>query len=105
MVPVAGYLGRPIYYLECQCFGTFNLWDKKRRQSPLSVLERRDRLLRAFELSNRSESILILSTPMTSDDATSLAPMLSLNLMKTFPGANLAGENYWIYRVSSPDRL
>jgi hypothetical protein len=28
---VAGYLGRPLYYLECQCLGTFIVWNSRRQ--------------------------------------------------------------------------
>ena len=29
---VAGYLQRPIYYLDCECFGTHVVWNEQRAQ-------------------------------------------------------------------------
>jgi len=101
LVPVTGYLGRPIFYLECECLGSF-VDNTKQRRATLTSTELRERLLRSFEMFNRTGGILILSAPMTSEDARSLAPMLFLTLIKTFAGTSPAGENYWVYRVSGP---
>jgi len=46
---VAGYLGRPVYYLECECNGTFIIWNGA-RQSPLSTEQFQARLSRRSNL-------------------------------------------------------
>ena len=63
---VAGYLGRPVYYLECECNGTFIVWNGS-RQSPLSDEQFRERLIRAFDHAGQSEVILIRNAPLTPD--------------------------------------
>lgn len=54
---VAGYLGRQMYFLECECPGTYVVYNSK-KQWLLSPSERARRLLRAMELPERSEAIL-----------------------------------------------
>ena len=93
---VAGYLGRPIYYLECECQGTFIAWNRD-RQSLLSPQEFRDRLTRAIALAPQDNAILIRYQPI--DDLTSNETNLDITLLKSFTDAQSTNENFWIYRV------
>jgi hypothetical protein len=94
---VAGYLGRPVYYLECECRGTFILWNG-RRQSPLSTEQFRARLARALDCEG-STAILIRSRPLSADELPSGAIS---TLLESFTGA-ITDENYWIYRLEFAD--
>jgi hypothetical protein len=94
---VAGYLGRSIYYLECECQGSFIVWNTK-RQSPLSPEEFGHRLTKAVALAGTRDAILICDAPIDVLD-TARAPNLSLQLLKSFANA-VTDENFWIYRVN-----
>ena len=97
---VAGYAGRPIYYLECQCPGTFITWNHA-RQSPLSAEQFRLRLKDAIDRAAGKTAILVRNRPLAPDE---LAPQLAglpVELLQSFTGSE-AEENYWIYRVGSP---
>lgn len=96
---VAGYLGRPVYYLECECRGTFIVWNDK-RQSVLSAGEFGRRLARAVDLAGQDDAILIRNRTVAPEELRSSAPSLSVSLLETFAGA-VTDENYWIYRVSN----
>jgi hypothetical protein len=95
---VAGYLGRPIHYLECQCSGTFIVWNSA-RQSPLSVEQFRERLAHALELAGPREIILIRNRPLASEEMAAEQIGFSAMLLQSFPGA-ATDENFWIYRLS-----
>lgn len=93
---VAGYLGRPIYYLECQCQGSFIKWNHD-RQSPLSPEQFRARLSRALELAAGATAILIRNRPLSPNELAGLA----VTALHSLAGAE-TDENYWIYRVAKP---
>lgn len=100
---VAGYLGRPIYYLECECEGTFVVWNNK-RQSLLSQEQFHARLLRAAQIAGGREAILIRNAPVSADQSAAIEREgQSLSLLQSFTGA-VTDENYWIYRVSTRGR-
>jgi len=94
---VAGYLGRRIYYLECECQGSFIVWNTK-RLSPLSAEEFGHRLTKAVTLAGKREIILIRDQPIAVLDLIPSAPNLSVKLLKSFANA-VADENFWIYQV------
>jgi hypothetical protein len=95
---VAGYLGRPVHYLECECQGTFIRWNHD-RQSPLSAEQFRSRLARALDLAAGRTAILIRNRPLSPDELPpELAAIVPLN---SFTGAE-TDENYWIYRATRP---
>jgi hypothetical protein len=96
---IAGYLGRPIYYLECECVGTFIVYNSKRK-TPLPPAEFAQRLTRALARPERREAILILHHPITPEEESAVAPIVSLALAAAFAGA-VTNESYWIYRVST----
>jgi hypothetical protein len=93
---VAGYLGRPVYYLECECIGTFIVWNAA-RQSPLSAEQFRERLIRALDRTGQREAVLIRNAPLEADSQ--LPPDISVKLLQSFTGAT-TDENYWIYRAT-----
>ena len=95
---VAGYLGRPIYYLECECKGTFVVWNGSRK-SPLSAEQFRERLMRALDHFERREAILIRNAPLALDAKEQEQFGVSVELLQSFTGAT-TDENYWIYRTS-----
>ena len=80
---VAGYLGRQIYYLECECRGSFIVWNDK-RQDYLSPEEFVRRLTKAVTLAGQRDVILIRSQPITIEDITSRAPNLSVAMLNSF---------------------
>ncbi len=92
---VAGYLGRRVYYLECECLGRNIVWNTKRK-SPLSAVEFERRLTRALPLADGRPIILVLNRPMASGAIA--PPGYRVTPLKSFVGAE-AGENYWIYRI------
>ena len=94
---VAGYLGRRIYYLECECQGSFIVWNTK-RLSPLSAEEFGHRLTKAVAQAGTRDAILIRDQAVNIVDFTEQAPNLSLRLLKSFSDA-ASDENFWIYRV------
>ncbi len=95
---VAGYLRRPVYYLECECVGTFIVWNKS-RELPLSPEQFRERLVRALDQIERREAILVRNAPIAADSESPALPGISVTLLRSFTGA-VTDENYWIYRAS-----
>src|SRR5262249_31873197 len=95
---VAGYLGRPIYYLECECWGSFVVWNSKRiyRASPEEFGRR---LTKAVAMAGQRDAIFIRSAD-TAEDLMSGAPGLSIAPLKSFTEASSTDENFWIYRVA-----
>ena len=94
---MAGYLGRRIYYLECECQGSFIVWNTK-RQSPLSPEEFGNRLTKAVALAGTRDAVLIRDAPIDALDLAARAPNLSVQLLKSFSDAP-TDENFWIYRA------
>jgi hypothetical protein len=97
---IAGYLGRPLYYLECECFGTFIVWNGA-RQSPLSAEQFRERLGRALAAGGAGEAILIRNRTIAPDELPGAATPTTL--LQSFTDAE-TDEVYWIYRVSAGQR-
>jgi hypothetical protein len=96
---VAGYLGRPIYYLECECDRTFVVWNT-RRMSRLSPAELGERLARAIDGSGRNEAILILSRELPPEAEAAVAPRLSFTPERRFQERASTLEKYIVYRVT-----
>ena len=89
---LAGYLKKPIYYLECECIGTFIVWNDK-RLSPLSPVEFGRRLSKAVALAAGRPAILISSRPLQPQDLESGAGSLSITLLSSFTDA-VVDENF-----------
>lgn len=94
---VAGYLRRPVYYLECECDGTFIVWNGA-RVSPLSPEQFRERLARAVARAAGREALLILNRPLEPADVDAAAPFAAAPLT-SFVGS-VTNENYWLYRLT-----
>jgi hypothetical protein len=95
---VIGYLGRPVYYLECSCSRPFGLWDPS-RHNKLTAEEFASRLAQAAALGGQRDAILIASRPVSADDLAPGASNLTATLLKAFTNAS-TDENFWIYRLS-----
>jgi len=96
---VSGYLGRPIYYLECECRGTFVVWNTK-RNSMISDAEFWRRLAVAVDAAGQAEAILIRYRPIAAGELVSNPAGVSIIPLGGFTGA-VTDENYWIYRLST----
>jgi len=97
VVTVTGYLGRPIYYLECECF---DMYGPRNRLDPMTAEQFGHRLAQAVALAGQRDAILIRNRPVTADDLRSGAPNLSATLLKSFTNAS-TDENFWVYRLSA----
>ena len=95
--PVAGYLGREIYYPQCQCFGSY-IEFSTRRKTTLTAEEVVDGVRRAMQKEGKDKAILIMSLPYPLDQQT-LDPKLVFRPIKRFPRAIVADEAYVIYAV------
>ena len=93
---VAGFLRRPIYYLECECRGTYIVWSARRQR--LDDAELMLRTVRAVESSGRGEAVLILNRELTSQQAAA-APQLVFEMSAKFTGSIVKDEDYVVYRV------
>jgi hypothetical protein len=100
---VAGYLGRPVYYLECECAGTYVDWGNSNRQPFLGPQEFGRRLSKVLDLSTNGSAILIMNQNIDNEDLKTSAPALSVVPLKSFTGA-VTRENFWIYEVRRNDR-
>lgn len=100
---VSGYLNRPFYYLECECVGTYIVWNGKRVSSLTSAQFGR-RLAQAVDQANGREIVLVRSEPIILGDLAgnpgdlASAPGIKVTLLQFFVGAEV-NEDYWIYRV------
>ena len=94
--PVAGYLRRPIYYLECECFGTYVKWSNARTAS-LRQDEFPARVARALEAEHKNTAIVIVSPPFHLAEQ-NFMPHLAFEPIKQFPNAIM--EKYVVYRVT-----
>ena len=90
---IAGYLpGRQILYPNGAREGTFIRWDKARKGVTMPQI-----ILAAKEQAAQSQkaAILILSTPLEAQ----YAAQYHLDLLKSFTGAGVQDENYYLYRI------
>jgi hypothetical protein len=94
---VAGYLQRPLYYLECECYGTYIEWSTRRKQS-LSIEEVVARTARAMKAEGRDEAYLLFSRKEKLRRQT-VDPNLEFRPLKQFPSAIIGDEVFTIYRV------
>jgi hypothetical protein len=100
---VAAYLQRSLYYLECECLGTYITWNTKRRQA-LTGEEVVSRIASVMRAEKKVEAYLISSHPGTFEGQT-LDPNLSFRPLKSFSAAIVPDETYTIFRVKlKPER-
>jgi len=95
---VSGYLRRPLYYPECECFGTYIVWNRKREHS-LAMEEIVARLDRVMKAENKDEAYLIYSYPDQLDGQRILSELV-FELLQHFPNAIMGDETYVVYRVT-----
>jgi hypothetical protein len=98
---VAGYLGKEMYFLECECSGKYVVYNLE-KQWLLSPAERARRLVRAMVSPERSGAFLILNVPLRPEETAVITPTLSISLLKEFPVAE-TDESYWVYQVRKRD--
>lgn len=96
---VAGYLRRPIYYLEREESGTFIKYDT-RRQPTLSRDELGRRIGRALAAAGGRDAILLLTEELSPETAVA-APSVTFTALARFTGAVIPGERYFVYRVGA----
>jgi hypothetical protein len=96
---VVGYLGRPVYYLECECYAPMGIWDEN-RVGRLSAEEFAARLAKAVALAAGRDAILVRDRPVTPNDLKPAASNISATLLKSFTNA-MTDENFWIYRLNA----
>lgn len=90
---IAGYLpGRQIFYPNGDRYGTFIRWDSARKGATIpAIIE----AAKAQVEQGREAVILVLSTPLEE----SVAQRNHLNLLKSFTGAGVQDENFYLYQV------
>lgn len=95
---IAGYLRRPIYYLECQCIGRFIVFNTNRtRFLPSDQMVRRTE--RALVEHAHPDAILISNRVIKPDDIANTSD-LDFTLLQTFAGAEVSDENFFNFRVT-----
>ena len=80
---VAGYLQRPLYYLDCECFGTHVVWNEERADF-LARDEMVGRATKAMTAEGKNEGYL--SEPRLSAWASDNGPRLCLRAHQALPG-------------------
>lgn len=94
---IAGYLRRPVYYLECECLGTFIVWNGQRQM--LNSREIVSRVTHALEIFGWTDAVLILNRELTQQQEISASHVL-FHPLERFSGAvGQPEENYVVYRV------
>jgi hypothetical protein len=96
---ISGYLGRPLYYLECECFGRFIVWNTMRTQF-IDAAEIARRVNRTPLAEGGRETILITNREIPVEVARETAPNRTLTLLESFTRAEVESENYWVFRVT-----
>ena len=99
--PVAAYLRRSIYGLECQCDFTFVRWNVSR--APLGTAELLRRIRRAIAVAQAHEAILLRSVESPLEvPALPQAPGIAFTLLQRFTGGK-AAEQFLVYRITVRD--
>lgn len=96
---ISGYLRRPVYYLECECFGRFIVWNTRRTLS-IDAPEIVSRAQIALAANRGGDAILIVNRMIAPEEARLNAPNLTLTLLQSFTGAVEDTENYFVFRAS-----
>ena len=94
---VAGYLQRPLYYPECECFGTYIEWNTRRKHA-LDTEEVVHRVAAVMKAENKSDAVLIYSDREELQKQT-IDPNLTFRALKRFANATVGDEIFTIYRV------
>jgi hypothetical protein len=94
---IAGYLQRPLYYLECECFGTYVIWNT-RREHALDLEEVVNRTAAVMKAEGKDEAYLLFSRPEKLQQQ-AVDPHLEFRRLKSFPSAIKVDEVFTIYQV------
>jgi hypothetical protein len=96
---IAGYWRRPLYYLNCECDGTYVEWKRSRRAHGLSLSDIVTRTARAMARRDKREAYLIVNirAPL---ERQAYDPELSFERAAVFQPSIIPTENYVIYRVT-----
>jgi hypothetical protein len=99
---VAGYLGHPFYYPSCDCERTFIRWGGNGHpETPAPMVPAH--VANVLEERSIAEAFLLLNTEVDADVQPYLqASPLRFARLARFDGAEVADENYVVYRVKSP---
>ena len=94
---ISGYLRRPLYYVDCECFATYGIW----RKVPESKrdLEFLAGVARALETQHKDMALLILSYPSSNLAKQKRLRNITIEPVHWFPDAIIQREAYVIYRV------
>jgi len=95
--PVSGYLRRPLYYLDCECFGSYVKWTKATAVN-LDLKDVLARVARALDAEHSDTAIVIVSYPFDLDKQ-QLTSELVFEPLERFPNAIQVDESYVVYRA------
>jgi hypothetical protein len=94
---------RPMYFLECQCFFPFKIFSKDHDGFPESQWPAR--LNEALDRQGQQSLVFLTYRPLLPEDYQRFSQgHLSVSYMKSFEGADMGNEIYFIYRVSRQTR-
>lgn len=95
---VAILLGRPIYYLDCQCSDDYMLFSSRR--DDYNVRDLPPYTMQAFDRLHASELVLLLISPMDPGDKSEIESRgATVTLLAKFTGAEAPDEDFYIYKV------
>jgi hypothetical protein len=96
---IAGYWRRPLYYLNCECYGTYVEWKYSKRDHGLREKEIVARVARAMSREGKREAYLIVNirAPLERQDYDT---DLSFERVAEFRPSIIPTENYVVYRVT-----
>jgi|SRR5580698_1745058 hypothetical protein len=96
---VAEEMARPVYFLECGCVDTFKLFARTRENFPETEMPMR--LNRAMDDLHTQELLFVFYRPLNDQDTERLREAnLTATHVRSFDGADMMTENYFIYQVT-----
>lgn len=100
---LAQEMQRPVFFLECECFDTFKLFAKDRED--FSEEDIPLRLNKAMDILGRQDILFSYFHPFDEEHMRALDQAgLSATLVRSFSGADMVSENFYIYRISRKPR-
>ncbi len=96
---IAGYWRRPLYYLNCECYGTYVEWKRSRRAHALSLSNTVARVARAMTRGGKREAYLIVNI-RAQLERQDYDRDLSFERVAVFQPSIIPTENYVVYRVT-----
>ncbi|HTD39417.1 MAG TPA: hypothetical protein VK671_02265 [Mucilaginibacter sp.] len=92
--PLSAYLGRKIYYLDIDQFGSFCIWKQAYLPYPRRSLT--NEIASSHYIHSFKEFILITNRNNEFNDSS----VYNFNKLASFEGAVIEGEDYYVYRVT-----